>query len=47
MFDIDKCTIEKDLVESRFFVDDFLPNIAKSRKGLYNAKIPLQLINIL
>ena len=27
MFDIDKCTIEKDLVESRFFVDDFLPNI--------------------
>ena len=27
MFDIDKCTIEKDLIEANFFVDDFLPNI--------------------
>jgi hypothetical protein len=26
-FDINKCTIEKDLAESLFFLDDFLPNI--------------------
>ena len=27
MFDIDKCTIEKDFIEANFFVNDFLPNI--------------------
>ena len=27
MFDIDKCTIEKDLSEANFIVNDFLPNI--------------------
>ena len=27
MFDIDKCTIEKDFNEANFIVDDFLPNI--------------------
>ena len=27
MFDIDKCTIEKDFIEANFICDDFLPNI--------------------
>ena len=27
MFDIDKCTIEKDFIEANFFLNDFLPNI--------------------
>ena len=27
MFDIDKCTIEKDFIEANFISDDFLPNI--------------------
>ena len=27
MFDIDKCTIEKDFIESNFFITDFIPNI--------------------
>ena len=27
MFDIDKCTMEKDFIEANFFIDDFMPNI--------------------
>ena len=27
MFDIDKCTIEKDFIEANFICNDFLPNI--------------------
>ena len=27
MFDIDKCTMEKDFIEANFFMDDFMPNI--------------------
>ena len=27
IFDIDKCTIEKDFVEANFFINDFFPNI--------------------
>ena len=27
IFDIDKCTIEKDFIESNFFITDFFPNI--------------------
>ena len=38
IFDIDKCTIEKDFVEANFFITDFFPNILEYYLNIMNIK---------